>query len=135
MPITRQTPGVYLVQEPLIAAAPPASGVPVFLGVAKLRNNGTPQGLAPPVRLLLWADFDRQFQPPPAEGHLAAAVRGFFDNGGQTCFVQPLDAGTLLSPEELKKVLKGIEGFADADLIAAPDVMPPWISRPVPEGR
>src|SRR5262245_26875654 len=122
MPVARQTPGVYLEEAPLPAAAPPSDSVPLFLGLAK-RNASNQQNRLSPERLMLWADFERRFELPPAGGYLAAAVRGFFANGGQTCFVWPFEPGTPIRGDNLAGALLQLEGFADADLLAIPDIM------------
>jgi Bacteriophage tail sheath protein len=105
-------------------AAPPA-GVPLFLGLARPKGPDEAKKLAPPVPLTLWADFERRLEKPASGSYLAAAVRGFFDNGGRTCFVLPFGPGVPIRPEKLAGALDQLEGFGDADLIAAPDVMAP----------
>ncbi|MCA9543228.1 MAG: phage tail sheath family protein [Myxococcales bacterium] len=78
-----RSPGVYY--EPSEQRVPPLAlgrtGVPVFLG---LTRRGP---LDRPVRIGSEARFVEIFGEPVAGSYLAAAVRGFFDNGGESCFV------------------------------------------------
>ncbi len=78
-----RAPGVYF--EPTEERVPPLellpSGVPVFLGITR---RGP---LDRPVRVDSEARFLEVFGERVPGGYLAPAVRGFFDNGGETCFV------------------------------------------------
>lgn len=94
------------------------TGVPAFLGIAR-SADGQPQHA--PRRVTLWSQFAGYYDVPPA-GYLAHAVRGFFENGGRTCYVLPLadlDAG------ELERGLATLEQLDDADLVCAPDIVRP----------
>jgi hypothetical protein len=80
---TYATPEVYIEEfEP----AAPISGVgtsnAAFLGPCALGPLNTP------TRLTSWDQFTSQFGAQPLAGfHLWYAVRGFYENGGKTCFV------------------------------------------------
>ena len=86
------TPGVYRTPiEPTPAVALPV-GVPAFLGYA-----GTAAQAGTQVPLQHWSEFVAAFAASPADGYLAAAVRGFFENGGTLCHVVPLNDSTELA--------------------------------------
>src|SRR5437763_11253245 len=76
------SPGLY--PEDVQSVAPPEfyTGVPVLLGFVA---RGHAQELTHP------SQFPEQFGDPVEGCHLAYAVRGFFENGGQTCCVVPVD--------------------------------------------
>lgn len=78
-----RAPGVYF--EPTEQRIAPLelgeTGVPVFLGVTR---RGP---LDRPVRLDSEARFVELFGEPLIDGYLGAALRGFFDNGGEDCYV------------------------------------------------
>jgi phage tail sheath protein FI len=110
----QQTPGVYREDVfPARRAALP-TGVPAFLG-------RTSRGAAEqPVRLTRFGQLAEAFGPPPAAGYLAAAVEGFFLNGGRECLVVPLAA---TGPEAaLAGGLAALAARQDLDLICAPDL-------------
>src|SRR5258706_15415033 len=87
LPMTDEAPGVYLRD----VFPPPAqsllTGVPAFLGYAGQGPVGDPQPLT------LWPQFQALFGAPRADGFLAYAVRGFFENGGLRCYLGRLDDG------------------------------------------
>jgi phage tail sheath protein FI len=68
----------------------------------------------------LWSQFERNFVQPWRDSYLAYAVRGFFENGGQRCYVVLLEDNSFTS---LQKGLKAIESSNKIDLVAAPDLM------------
>jgi uncharacterized protein len=115
MPMSR-TPGVYreeyfVEREPWLRTA-----VPAFLGHATRRVDGEPRTLT------LWSEFEEVFGPPVAGGFLAHAVRGFFQNGGEQCYVVTLD------PENpdlaaLENGLLVLESTGAVDLVCVPDAM------------
>jgi hypothetical protein len=119
-----QAPGVYL--QDVSPPPPPVllTGVPVFLGYAD-QATVSDRGLAGvPQRLTLWPQLEVLLGPPRADGYLAAAVRGFFENGGALCYVVALEDGG--SPlEELRAGLAAVGDLDAADLVCAPDVMRP----------
>ena len=116
---TYATPGVYREEIVRRPAGELLTGVPAFLGFAAAGPSETPRALT------LAPEFETEFGPPPDGGYLAAAVRGFFANGGRLCYVVRLaETGT---PEEaLDRVLGSREplaSLATVDLICAPDIM------------
>jgi phage tail sheath protein FI len=93
------------------------TGVPAFLGYT------LPVGVVNvPQRLTLWQQFVTYFGAPLANGYLGAAVRGFFENGGQQCIVVPLDS-TLSVMDALHSGLDAIAVLDTVDLVCAPDIM------------
>jgi hypothetical protein len=76
-------PGVYIEE---FAPAPPIQGVgtstAAFIGVAA---NGD---LDDPTKLTSWDQFKQRFGDQPVPGFFMwFAVRGFFENGGQVCYI------------------------------------------------
>jgi phage tail sheath protein FI len=111
-----QAPGVY----PQDVFPPPGpsllTGVPAFLGYAVQGPVGDPQPLT------LWPQFQTQFGAPRADGFLAYAVRGFFENGGLLCYVIRLDdAATPL--DGLRAGLASLQDPDPVDLLCTPDIM------------
>ncbi len=107
-------PGVY--QSTAAAQPRPelATGVPVFLGYA---NTGS---LAEAVKLTAWPEFVERYGPPLEDGYLGAAVRGFFVNGGATCYVTRLrDELPLI--EAVTSGMSVLDGAEFADLVCLPD--------------
>lgn len=115
------TPGVYLEE---IFLAPPTelrTGVPAFVGYAA-PGDGSPANV--PQAVTLWSQLEERFGPPLPDSYLSAAVRGFFENQGQLCYVVRLHEG----PEPLLALREGLDALAalDAvDLVCAPDIMRP----------
>lgn len=76
------TPGVYFEprdQSP--GRARPRTDVAGFVGLAERGPLGRP------VRVESWRQFQARFGAFVPHGFLAYAVKGFFENGGRTCFV------------------------------------------------
>lgn len=112
-----QTPGLYREDVfPARRAALP-TGVPAFLGQT---SRGTANQ---PVRLTRFSQLAEAFGPPPADRYLAAAVEGFFLNGGRECLVVPLHDAFANDPEEaLNAGLAALAARQDLDLVCAPDL-------------
>lgn len=108
-----KAPGVY--RQDIFPPPEPSllTGVPIFLGYAGQGPVNAPR------RLTLWPQFEAQFGPALADGYLAYAVRGFFENDGLLCYVLRLDdaagglGGGLAAARDLDTV----------DLVCAPDIM------------
>lgn len=77
------TPGVYY--EPVDVGPPPIeplrTDIAGFVGIAE---RGP---LHRPVRLTSWRQFQTRFGGFIPGGYLAYAVKGFFENGGRTCYI------------------------------------------------
>lgn len=114
----QQAPGLYRQDVfPARRAALP-TGVPAFLGYT---SRGT---VNEPVRLTLFSQLAAAFGPPVAGRYLAAAVEGFFSNGGRECLVVPLAGGDPQGAEAaLAAGLAALESRQDLDLVCAPDLM------------
>jgi uncharacterized protein len=148
-----RAPGVY--REDIVLRPTPAlrTGVPAFVGVARVPPSPSddvvaedPGGivrLGPPPSL---GDIPRSFVPPPRppqvrlltlwddfrfitpdEGLLAPTVRAFFAGGGTRCYV------LALSDTDAETVAGGLallESVEDVDLVCAPDAVrgksPEW---------
>ncbi|NJN88507.1 MAG: hypothetical protein HC881_22235 [Leptolyngbyaceae cyanobacterium SL_7_1] len=87
------------------------------------------QSTQPVVSLRRLQEFTNQLIGLP-NGYLAAAVQGFFENGGTRCYVLRLQApnestaqAIALQSENLLAALKVLEPIADLDLVAIPDLM------------
>jgi uncharacterized protein len=93
------------------------TGVPVFFGLVSLKKEGVNE----PKKLTLATEFDQYFASlQKSKGYLAAAVKGFFENGGRICYVIALENNTLPA---LEKGLERSEVLENIDLICVPDVM------------
>ena len=117
-----KTPGVYREDVFLTPSSELRTGVPAFLGCTARVHANTPQ------LLTLWPQFEEAFGPPLPDGYLSDAVRGFFENEGQLCYVVRLDDDA----EPVQALRGGLQTLAalDAiDLVGAPDIMRP---RPHP---
>ena len=75
-------PGVYIEE---FAPGPPIQGVgtstAAFIGPARSGDLDTPTKLAS------WDAFQEQFGPPVSGFFMWYAVRGYFENGGQICYI------------------------------------------------
>ncbi|MCA9659970.1 MAG: phage tail sheath family protein [Myxococcales bacterium] len=122
-------PGIY---RELVRESPEVefrTGTPAFLGLV---HPGAVLPDEPPV--LLRPDHLRERVDRPLDGgYLEAAVRGFFDNGGQRCRVLPIRAPTEslveLTNDDLHgpmvEALRELENVEEVDLLAFPDLMLP----------
>ncbi|HEX2223486.1 MAG TPA: phage tail sheath subtilisin-like domain-containing protein [Thermoanaerobaculia bacterium] len=114
---TYHTPGIY--REDVFPTRRPglATGVPAFLGPAT--------GLAgdEPFRVTRLAELAERLGPLPSRSRLAAAVAGFFLNGGTECLVVPLADPLETDPEEaLERGLAALAVRQDLDLVCVPDL-------------
>jgi hypothetical protein len=96
------------------------TGVPVFIGTPAEMPKKTDGGKAiddtRPVRITLWSQYCGKFGRPP--NLLSFAVRGFFENGGEACYVAPTAARRL---ENYRKALFEIEDLERIDLVSVPE--------------
>src|SRR5262249_26673280 len=101
-------PGVYVEEIP--AQVHPIEGVSTstagFIGVAASRTTST--------AITSFADYEH-LRVPGASAHLSLAARGFFENGGQLCYVAGITA-----TDPLKA---GLDALADAkvSILCCPD--------------
>ena len=96
MAVVTTTPGVYI--EEFTPGAPiqgVSTSVAAFVGVARTGDVRTP------VKLTAWEQFGTTFGGPVPGRFLWHAVRGFFENGGQVCYVVRASNGTPASRIQL----------------------------------
>jgi uncharacterized protein len=119
---TYRVPGVY--QEDVFPPPTPVflTGVPVFLGYAAPLPGTDGPAVNLPVMLNLWSQFGTTFGVPPADGYLAYAVRGFFENGGLVCYVVRLADDLDRALPALRAGLAATEVLDTVDLVCAPDI-------------
>ena len=91
--VTVSYPGVYIQEVP--SGVRTIEGVSTSIGAFFGRASKGPNNQA--IRLLGYADYERQFGAPFPGRDLAYSVRMFFDNGGTDCYVicvenRPADA-------------------------------------------
>jgi phage tail sheath protein FI len=112
--VDSQIPGVYLTR--IVPAPEPQllTGVPVFLGLASVRDD-----VNEPKKLTLMLQFEQYFSSI-SNGYLADAVRGFFANGGRLCYAIALPDNQLTT---LQTALETSEILEDVDLVCAPDLV------------
>jgi hypothetical protein len=118
------TPGVYRVDDyPRPERERLPTAVPVFLGVFSLRENYRLEQIQAKqiaTRLTRWLQFVDQVQPASYDPYLAHAVRGFFENGGQLCYLLPLNAWTY---DDLGVALEELKALDTVDLVCAPGLV------------
>lgn len=121
------TPGVY--REDIFPQERPEllTGIPVFLGftVNQITNQEELEEfkINQPQELTLFTQFSQKFGSSLVNRYLYNAVLGFFENGGQVCYVLPLDPKSKDVEEALDKGLEIIESLETIDLVCFPDLM------------
>ena len=120
------TPGVY--REDIFPQERPEllTGIPVFLGftVNKITKEEEREKfkINQPQELTLLTQFPQLFGSSKVDSYLYNAVLGFFENGGQVCYVLPLNPN-LGVEEALAQGLEIIESLEIIDLVCFPDLM------------
>jgi len=128
-------PGVYFEEAGPEDALLLRTGVPAFLGIAQPTDAETSRGMGRPFvpyRLTKWDHFAERIEAAPAGGFLGAAIRGFFQNGGDRCVVIAfsLDHADERGATEdqwqalVEKCLSRLEYVDNVDLVCAPDLPP-----------
>lgn len=113
-------PGVYREEIFAKSEAGLLTGVPAFLGFASAGPVNQPQSLN------LWTQFSSLFGKSLSNSYLYYAVRGFFSNGGTSCYIVRLDPA--LAPDmALRQGLESLAALDSVDLICVPDL--PFLSR------
>ncbi|QIB47734.1 phage tail sheath family protein [Streptomyces aureoverticillatus] len=123
-------PGVYVKDAPsgIRTISGAGTSTAAFLGYA----GPLPHALQP-VLVRSWSEFSMVNTASKAasalagEGHLADAVRGYFSNGGISCYVLPLDPAlppleALAGDAEAGSGLAGLEKLSDVSIVAVPDL-------------
>ncbi|AFY37035.1 phage tail sheath protein fi-like protein [[Leptolyngbya] sp. PCC 7376] len=107
-------PGVTLDFSAPVPTEELLSGIPTFLGVPMAKD-----GSWDVKRLTLWTQFEQVFEAT-SDSFLEDTIRGFFENGGEICYVVPLrDKGF----QALRDGLEQTELIENFDLICVPDVV------------
>ncbi len=117
-----RSPGVYRQDVFERRAAGLVTGVPGFVGLA---NDSSPTPPNQPVVLHRKEEFAVRFSQTSAGfGFLAEAVAGFFDNGGERCYVaRAANTDEFRREDALLTTLECLAPIEDVDLLAAPDTM------------
>jgi phage tail sheath protein FI len=114
-------PGVRHQSVVLAAPARLRTGVPGFVGFALPGTRSQA-----PVALQRKEDFPRAFQQHE-KSFLADIVAGFFDNGGERCYVVGAaadpDSDAKVAVDAFEAALAKLAPLADLDLVAVPDAM------------
>jgi hypothetical protein len=127
-----RAPGVYY-EMPVPARAQPAfrTAVPIFAGFGDwISRSGASSGDIH--RIDHWQQFLHFCNPLP-ESYLGFAVRGFFENGGEYCFVTLAqgneDSAAKMSNALMRLFSPGapLDSCEDVDLVCVPDAMSPDI--------
>ncbi|MBI9044433.1 MAG: phage tail sheath family protein [Anaerolineaceae bacterium] len=121
-----RTPGLYKEDfYPQPGTGEIRTGIPAFLGYI---INGSQEELNTPVRLTHWSQFTAKIGAQlPEEGYLAHAVHGFFQNGGDLCYIIRLAYSheTNHHIQAHRAGLQVLTTLDDIDLICAPDIFLP----------
>jgi phage tail sheath protein FI len=99
------TPGVYY--ELLDTAAPEVRGVRT--DIAAFVGLGPRGPLHQPVQILSWRHYQAVFGSFVSYGFLAYAVKGFFENGGQTCYIVRVAGHDAQSASLMLKSASGVD--------------------------
>jgi uncharacterized protein len=114
--------------EPTSTRVPPGGSVlkaeqstAAFLGYAEQGPVGEPVWIAS------WREYQRRFRDDRPPGVLAAAVEGYFDNGGRLCVVSRLDPDAPIVPAVhgepgSRTGLAGLAAVGDVATVCAPDL-------------
>ena len=84
-----------------------------------------------PQRFTIWPQFEQTYRGLASAGFLSYAVRGFFENGGNLCYVQLISYPPPGGPQEvplalttaLEAGLGTLATYDDYDLVCVPDLM------------
>ncbi|KST68639.1 phage tail sheath family protein [Mastigocoleus testarum] len=120
------TPGVY--REDIFPQERPEllTGIPVFLGFTVNQTTKEEElekfKINQPQELTLFTQFSQLFGSSKVDSYLYNAVLGFFENGGQICYVLPLNPNLGLE-SALAQGLEVIESLETIDLVCFPDLM------------
>ncbi len=109
-----KVPGVTLDYSSPVPTTELLSGIPTFLGVAIAKDASSETK-----RLTLWTQFEQLFETNP-DSFLEDVIRGFFENGGEICYVVPLQNNGF---QALRDGLEQTELIENFDLICVPDVV------------
>ncbi len=92
------------------------TGVPCFIGLARSAvRHDDPE----PTAVTNWPEFRRSFLVDEDRSHVAHALRGFFANGGRSCYVAPMMRADSVG---LTDCLERMATRESIDLVCAPDL-------------
>ncbi len=103
---------------PMPAKASVAQGPPL--------SADSPAFSAKPQRFTLWPQFEDTYGDLRAYGFLACAVRGFFENEGDLCYVQVACFEQAPDYGTLTKALATLAPYDEYDLVCVPDLA--WLA-------
>lgn len=119
MAASYNSPGVYREEIFLKPEAKLPTGIPGFVGFATAKDGAA----ATPLALHRQEELAGKFDSPP-ESYLTASVTGFFENGGDRCYLAPADPDPGKDRKAaLRNALKMLGPLQDLDLVAVPDAM------------
>ncbi|NTU80479.1 MAG: phage tail sheath family protein [Chloroflexales bacterium] len=117
-----RAPGVYI-QEVALPGPIPGVGTSIVGFVGPARKGS----VAEPVPITNWSQFTEMFGEADAAGpyidkvYAAHSVRGFFENGGATCyFVRAGDAAA--TPDDYKAAIDSLRRVDEITLLCVPDM-------------
>lgn len=79
-----------------------------------------------PQRFTVWPEFKRAYGDLERCGFLTHAVRGFFENAGDLCYVQVICFEATLTAAHFQQALTTVAAYHDYDLVCAPDLV--WLA-------
>jgi hypothetical protein len=83
-----------------------------------------------PQRFTVWPDFKDTYGDLERFGLLAYAVRGFFENEGDLCYVQVVCFEDALTAAQLHDALDTLTAYTEYDLVCVPDLV--WLALQAP---
>src|SRR5262245_5586731 len=106
-----KSPGVYFEEASTAPEPELRTGVPAFIGMIPQPADET--GKIVSLDLSAWAQREQAFDDGEwTDAHLRFALRGFFENGGERCFVVPMN-------DTIDEALAELEKLDGIDLVAA----------------
>ncbi|MEZ5219510.1 MAG: phage tail sheath subtilisin-like domain-containing protein [Ilumatobacteraceae bacterium] len=125
-----RSPGVYVeeISRPWRPIARPSCSTAGFVGFTQrgpADPASDPDGWQPR-RVSSWSEFEADYGGLTDEALLPWAVRGFFDNGGTSCYIARVpatsSAETFIGSAELPQGLHALEGIHDVSIVMIPDL-------------
>jgi hypothetical protein len=97
------------------------------LWIIHKRSSGNETNRSPGLhQFTMWPQFEERFGELSHLGYLATTVRGFFENGGRTCYVALVCFGENVAlTEAVREGLSILAPLDEIDLVCAPDIMFP----------
>ncbi len=125
-------PGVYIQETTPRKINSFDTAVPLFLGFAEAIEEDLCEkvilGTYAAYKIVGFEQFESAFKVQHPDGVLDYAIRGFFENGGNYCYVVPI-TDTTRSTARLQLIVRllhppsPLEDMTGTDLICAPDIM------------